>query len=178
MGFRVCLILQQKTQQQKKALAMRFRNTLITSSLLLASGWCAAQPPASIDQVAWMTGTWQTALGPNTLEENWVTPAGGSIAAMVRMYGESISMFEVITIEEKDGTLAMTVQQWDSGFKPRTPEAQQLILSEISDQRVMFEAVTEGSMTKLGYSRSGDTFTIELGGPAGDIRKVELKPGK
>jgi hypothetical protein len=157
---------------------MRFRNTLISTSLLLAPGWCAAQPAASIDQLAWMSGTWQVALGPNTLEEHWVAPTGGSIAAMVRMYGESTSMFEVITIEEKDGTLAMTVQQWDTGFEPRMPEAQQLILSEISDQRVMFEAVTEGPMNKLGYSRSGDTFTIELGTPSGDIRKVDLKPGQ
>jgi hypothetical protein len=157
---------------------MRFRNTLFATSLLLASGLCAAQPSASIDQLEWMTGTWQTAFGPNTLEETWVTPTGGSIAAMVRMYGESTSMFEVITIEEKDGTLAMTVQQWDSGFEPRMPEAQQLILSEIGDQRVMFEAVTDGPMNKLGYSRSGDTFTIELGTPTGDINKVELKPGQ
>ena len=154
---------------------MRLRNTLIFPSLLLVSGWCAAQPPASIDQLAWMTGTWQTALGPNTLEETWVAPSGGSIAAMVRMYGESTSMFEVITIEEKDGTLAMTLQQWDSGFKPRTPEAQQLILSEISGQRVMFKAVTEGSINTLGYSRNGETFTIELGTPTGDVRKVDLK---
>src|SRR5690606_4046271 len=107
--------------------------------------------------------------------ETWVAPSGGSIAAMVRMYGESTSMFEVITIEEKDGTLAMTLQQWDSGFKPRTPEAQQLILSEISGQRVMFKAVTEGSINTLGYSRNGETFTIELGTPTGDVRKVDLK---
>lgn len=157
---------------------MRFEKTLIGTSLLLASSWCAAQPAATIDQLAWMTGTWRVALGPNTLEETWVAPSGGSIAAMVRLYGETTSMFEVITIEEKDGTLAMTVQQWDSGFKPRTPEAQRLILSEIGDQRVMFEAVTEGSMNKLGYSRSGDTFTIELGTPSGDTRKVELTPRK
>jgi hypothetical protein len=157
---------------------MRLRHTLIATSLLLASGWCAAQPSASIGQLEWMTGTWQVALGPNTLEETWVAPTGGSIAAMVRMYGESTSMFEVITIEEKDGTLAMTVQQWDSGFEPRMPEAQRLILSEISDQRVMFEAVTDGPINKLGYSRSGDTFTIELGTPTGDIREVELKPAQ
>jgi len=157
---------------------LRFRNILISTSLLLASGWSAGQPATSIDRLAWMTGTWQVALGPNTLEETWVTPTGGSIAAMVRMYGESTSMFEVITIEEKDGTLAMTVQQWDSGFKPRTPVAQELILSEIGDQRVMFEAVTDGPMNKLGYSRSGDTFTIELGTPTGDIRKVEMKPAQ
>ena len=157
---------------------MRFKNTLISASLLLVSGWCAAQPPASIDQLSWMTGTWKVALGPNTLEETWVAPTGGSIAAMVRMYGETTSMFEVITIEEKDGTLAMTIQQWNTGFEPRMPEAQQLTLAEISDQRVMFEAVTEGPMNKLGYSRSGDTFTIELGTPTGDIREVELTPGE
>ena len=157
---------------------MRLKTTLICAALLLASSWSAAQPAASIDQLAWMTGTWRVALGPSTLEETWVTPSGRSIAAMVRLYGESTSMFEVITIEDKNGTLAMTVQQWDSGFKPRTPEAQQLILSEIGEQRVVFEAVTEGSMSTLGYSRSGDTFTIELGTPSGDVRKVELKAGK
>lgn len=154
---------------------MRFRNTLISTSLLLVSGWCGAQPSASIDQLSWMTGTWQTALGPNTLEESWGAPAGGSIAAMVRMYGETTSMFEVFTIEEKDGTLAMTVQQWDTGFEPRQPEAQQLILSEISDQRVMFEAVTEGPMTSIGWSRNGDTLSLLLGSPAGDIREVPLQ---
>jgi hypothetical protein len=160
----------------RKALAMLLRNTLICTSLLLASGWCAAQPAASVNQLTWMTGTWQAALGPNTLEENWVAPAGGSIAAMVRMYGQTTNMFEVFTIEDKDGTLAMTVQQWDSGFKPRQPEAQHLILSEITDQRVMFEAVTEGPMTKIGWSRSGDSLFLELGSPTGDIRKTELKP--
>jgi len=157
---------------------MRFRNTLISTSLLLASGWCAAQPAASVDQLTWMTGTWQTALGPNTLEESWVAPAGGSIAAMIRMFGESTNMFEVITIEDKDGTLAMTVQQWNTGFEPRQPEAQQLILSEVSDQRVMFDAVTEGPMTKIGWSRDGDSLYLELGSPTGDIRKVELKPAQ
>lgn len=154
---------------------MRFRNTLITTSLLLASGWCAAQPAASVDQLSWMTGTWHTALGPNTLEESWGAPAGGSIAAMVRMYGESTSMFEVFTIEDKDGTLTMTVQQWDTNFEPRQPEAQHLILSEISEQRVMFEAVTEGPMTKVGWSRSDDTFTLELGQPTGNIQKVDFQ---
>ena len=157
---------------------MRCRNTLVFTSLLLASSWCAAQPAASIDQLEWMTGTWQVALGANTLEENWVVPAGGSIAAMVRMYGETTSMFEVITIEEKDGTLAMTIQQWNSGFEPRTPEAQQLILSEISDQRVMFEAVTDGPMTKIGWSRSGDTLSLELPTPTGDMRAVALQPAQ
>lgn len=152
---------------------MRFKSTFFTTSLLLASGWCAAQPPASVEQLSWMTGTWQAALGPNTLEESWGAPAGGSLAAMVRMYGETTSMFEVFTIEEKDGTLTMTVQQWDSGFEPRQPEAQQLVLSEIGNQQVKFEAVTEGPIPAIGWSRSGDSLFLEGLGRRTELKRAE-----
>lgn len=152
-----------------------------TISAVLAFSFTAstvyAGPAASIADLGWMTGTWQAQLGPNTLQENWISPEGGSIAAMVRMSGnDATSMFEVITIEEKDGSLEMTVQQWNSGFVPRTPEAQRLALSEISENRINFTAVTEGSMTSLGYSLSADNvFTIEMGVPAGNIVKLDLK---
>ena len=80
----------------------------LTASLafaLLASTTFAAGPAADIDDLAWMTGNWVGNLGPNTLEENWILPTGGSIASMVRMTGNGgTSMFEVITIEEKDGS--------------------------------------------------------------------------
>ncbi len=54
--------------------------------------------------------------------------------------------------------------------------AQKLELVEIGDKRVRFKAVTEGSMTSLGYSRSADnTFTIEMGQPNGNVMKLPLK---
>ena len=31
-----------------------------------------AGPPATIDQLDWMTGNWAGQLGPNQLEENWI----------------------------------------------------------------------------------------------------------
>ena len=86
----------------------------LTASLafaLLASTTFAAGPAADIDDLAWMTGNWVGNLGPNTLEENWILPTGGSIASMVRMTGNGgTSMFEVITIEEKDGSLELHIQ--------------------------------------------------------------------
>jgi hypothetical protein len=151
----------------------------ITSTLLLlaASLHVHAGPAAKITDLAWMTGTWSANLGPNTLEENWVAPSNGSIATLVRMSGAGgISMWEVITIEEKDGSLAMSVQQWNKGFEARTPVAQKLELVEIDKQRVKFKAVTEGGMTTLQYSRSADnTFSIEMGVPAGNTVKLDLK---
>jgi len=157
---------------------MRFHRFIATLSFaLLAGSAFAAGPPARITDLAWMTGTWSAPVGPNTLEENWTSASGGSIASMVRMTGPGgVSMWEVITIEEKDGSLVMNLQQWNAGFEPRTPKAQKMELVEIGDKRVKFKAVTEGSMTSLGYSRSADnTFTIEAGQPNGSVMKLPLK---
>lgn len=153
---------------------MRNKFLLVFTSLVLASSIAHAGPAASVAQLGWMTGTWTGALGPNTLEENWIAPANGSIAAMVRMSSASgIGMWEVITIEEKDGSLVMNVQQWSAGFEPRTP-LQTLELGEIGEQSVRFDAVTEGSVKSLGYSRNGNSFVIEVGRPDNNITKLEL----
>lgn len=151
--------------------------TFILLYFLIFVGSVNAGPEATIDELAWMTGTWSAQLGPNTLEEHWVAPQGGSIAAMVRMTGNgATSMFEVITIEEKDGSLVMNVQQWNAGFEPRTAVAQKLELAEIGERMVRFTAVTEGSMTSLGYSRTGDsTFTIHLETPDGNKVNLDLQ---
>lgn len=133
--------------------------------LILTAGSAFAGPAATIDDLGWMTGSWAGALGPNTLEENWLTPKDGAIAAMVRMSGNgTTSMYEVIVIEEKDGSLEMSIQQWGPGFTPRSEVAQKMELTEIGDKMVKFTAITEGSMSVLEYRRPTDTtFTIGTG---------------
>jgi hypothetical protein len=143
----------------------------------VASTALAAGPPAKVTDLAWMTGTWSAPLGPNTLEENWTTPTNGNIASMVRMSGPNgVSMWEVITIEEKNGSLLMSIQQWNAGFEPRSPAAQKMELVEIGDKRVKFKAVTDGAMATLGYSLGADgSFNIEAGQPDGSARTLSLK---
>jgi hypothetical protein len=153
-------------------------HSIVSLLALVFSTSVLAGPPAKVADLAWMSGTWQAALGPNTLQENWVHPANGSIGALVRMTGPAgVAMWEVLTIEEKDGSLMMSAQQFGKGFEPRSPVAQKLELEEIGPQRVKFKAVTEGSMTTLQYSRSADNvFTIEMGRPNGSQSKLDLKP--
>lgn len=154
---------------------MKARN-LVALLALTAAANSYAGPPAKVADLAWMTGTWQAAVGPNTLEENWVHPSNGSIGTLVRMTGPTgVSMWEVITIEEKDGSLVMSVQQYGKGYEERTPTAQKLELQEIDKQRVKFKAVTEGSMTSLQYSRADNVFSIEMGQPGGRQVKLDLK---
>lgn len=156
------------------------RMTLATTLMVLASTWAstwalAAGPAATIDQLAWMTGNYAGALGPNQLEENWIKPEGGSIAAMVRMTGEAgTSMFEMITIEEVDGSLVLNIQQFNAGFVPRTPTPQKMELAMIADNHVHFTAVSEGGMKSLGYTKSGDTFTIHVEQASGSKIDIPL----
>ncbi len=79
---------------------------------LLSNFALAAGPAASIEQLDWMTGNWAGNLGPNQLEENWIASEGNSLMAAVRMTGnDATSMFEMITIEEAEGSLVLHIQQ-------------------------------------------------------------------
>ena len=149
----------------------------VIAASFIASSSFAAGPAASIDQLGWMTGNWAGQLGPNQLEENWIKTEGGSIAAMVRMTGGgSTSMFEMITIEEVDGSLVLHIQQWDPGFQPRTESAQKMELEEIASNSVKFRAVSEGGMSTLGYSHpDANSFIIHVGRPDGGVLDIPLQ---
>ena len=127
-----------------------------------------ADSPATVAALAWMTGTWAGPVGPGELEENWTVPRAGSIQAVVRMTGGgATAMVELIVIEEEEGTLRLRLQQWDPGFKPRTPEPQVMDLIDLGDNTVAFKARTEGDIAELRYTRDGDKFTISIVNGAG-----------
>lgn len=151
---------------------------LVTIALAANTGH-AAGPAATVAQLSWMTGTWSGAAGPNTLEENWVVPKDGSMAALVRMTGaQGVGMWEMITVEEKDGSLMLRIQQWNKGFEPRA-EAQTMELAEIGPNSVNFKAVDASAATKsLGYTRDGDKFTIHVVGANGNPVNLELSAAK
>src|SRR5690606_21778395 len=142
---------------------------------LIATVAQAQAPTATSGQLSWMTGNYAGAVGPNTLEENWIGAEAGSISAMVRMIGPNgTSMFEMITIEEVDGSLVLHLQQFDPGFKPRTPEPLEMKLAMIANNHVHFVNTGSTGMKSLGYTLSGDTFTIHVEQPEGQKRDLVL----
>ena len=144
---------------------------------LLSSCALAAGPAASIEQLDWMTGNWAGNLGPNQLEENWIASEGNSLMAAVRMTGnDATSMFEMITIEEAEGSLVLHIQQWDPGFVPRTDSAMEMELTEITGNSVSFVNVSGFGMPTLGYSHpDSETFIIHVGQDGGGSFDIELK---
>jgi hypothetical protein len=117
-----------------------------------------------IKQLAWMTGSWEGPIGPNTLEENWSRPLDGSISALVRSRGEGkTSMIELIVIEEENDSIVLRLQQWNPGFTPRTPGPQVMALDSIGENRVAFKSTGEGGLKTLAYSRPSDrVFNIDI----------------
>jgi hypothetical protein len=154
----------------------KLTTALALIALAFAANTTFAGPPAKISDLAWMTGNWAGMLGPNQLEENWIMGEGGSIAAMVRMTGAGVtSMFEMITVEEVEGSLVLHVQQWDPGMVPRTESAQKMELSEIGENSVKFVATSEGGMPTLGYSHpDAETFIIHVGQDGGGTFDINL----
>lgn len=167
----------------ERLLIMEEQRTVNTSSYLRAAGFCllciaASTLQAGVDDLAWMTGSWAGPAGPEqTLEENWTAPADGSIGALVRMRGRgATSMVELIVIEEEGNGLTLHIQQWDPGFNPRPGGAQKMVLVAMGEQTVTFEAVTEGGLLGLTYTRPReDTFTIDVTRADGTVIALELK---
>lgn len=155
---------------------LTLKNFLLASALSCAAlPSFAAGPAATIADLDWMTGNYAGALGPNQLEENWIKAESGSIAAMVRSTGNGgTNMFEMITIEEVDGSLVLHIQQFDPGFKARTSAPQRMELGMIGPNHVHFDAVGEGSMKSLGYTKEGDIFIIHVGRPDGGKIDIPL----
>ena len=116
-----------------------------------------------VSALAWLTGSWSGPVGPDAvLEENWSTADAGTIASLVRMTSPAgTSMVEIVHIEEVGNSLELHIQQWDSGFKPRSP-AQKMRLAEMGEQSVAFTAASPGALKKLGYALVGDEFQIRV----------------
>ena len=138
------------------------------ASLLLAgmAAADAAPPAANITDLAWMTGAWEGPMGESAvLQETWLEPADDAMMAAVRLLENGkTNMVELIVIEESEGTLVFRIQQWSKSYEPRMPAPQKLVLAELGDNSVRFEAEEDGNAFRsLTYSRpSPEAFNIQL----------------
>ena len=151
-----------------------FRAAALALGTLIMPVANAAEAP-TVAALSWMTGTWVGPVGAGELEETWTAPRDGAIQAVVRMTGDGkTSMVELIVIEEEAGSLTLRLQQWDPGFKPRTPAPATMKLVELGDNTVAFEATSKAEIAKLRYTRNGDAFTISVKNAAGGTFELPL----
>ena len=101
--------------------------------LLLMSGTAAAQsqltehtyklddpekrPTATLDDVAWLTGSWTGTAFGSQFEAVWNPPSADSMVGLFKLYGDSgVSFYEILVIIEEGDSLALRVKHFTNEF--------------------------------------------------------------
>jgi hypothetical protein len=132
---------------------------------------------SSIEQLNWMTGSWEGPVGEGLLEESWLPPKANTITAVVRLTKGAVTEFvELIKIEKIEQSLELRLNLFDSSLKPRSEKPQVLKLSRIGNKSVTFVGVTEGSHKELSYKLvNEDLFAIRIITAKGEKIAIDLK---
>lgn len=102
-----------------------------------------------------MTGNWIGKIRSSEIEENWLAPEGGSIVAMIRIRSsaDSTGEYEIVLIEEEEGSLVLSVNQFERGlvFGRNLPQKMELV--EITDNSVSFRDPERNGFASIRYTR-------------------------
>ena len=75
-------------------------------------------PPATIDQMSWLTGHWKGEAFGGIVEEIWAPPLGGSMMGAFKAEAKGeVNFYEIETISEVDGTLILRLKHFHSDLK-------------------------------------------------------------
>jgi hypothetical protein len=126
---------------------------------VLAGALLMAASPAEvgIDDLAWMSGRWESVSGEEWVEELWSSPRGGTMLGISRTgEGETLQAFEFIRLQRgEDGVLAYLASP---GGRP----AVAFRLSEASGTGATFENLAHDFPQRIRYERDGETMRATI----------------
>ncbi|MEM7205407.1 MAG: DUF6265 family protein [Planctomycetota bacterium] len=141
------------------------RSPLALLSLLLVSwsGFAAApakpRPPveASIEDFAWLAGSWRgTGLG-GACEEMWSAPMAGTMMGCFRLVrGEEVAFYEMLMLGQDEEGFALKVKHFTADFTAWEEKADcvRFALESVEDGRADFKG--------LKLRREGNVLEIEV----------------
>jgi hypothetical protein len=76
------------------------------------------RPAATLDDIAWLTGSWTGEAFGEKIEETWNPPAGGSMVGMFKLFkGDDAAMYELFIAVEEQGSLVIKLKHFGADFK-------------------------------------------------------------
>lgn len=76
------------------------------------------RPAASIDDVAWLAGSWQGEAFGDEFEEVWNPPSAGSMVGMFKLLdADEVKFYELMLLVEDEGSLSLKVKHFSPDFK-------------------------------------------------------------
>jgi hypothetical protein len=104
-----------------------------------------------IEDLAWLSGDWETAPGRIQIDEHWTKVAGGSLIGMSRTVAEGKTVFfEYLRIEARGADIYYVAHP-----KARTPGVD-FKLIRLTGQEAVFENLTHDFPKRIIYRKNGD----------------------
>lgn len=76
-----------------------------------------ARPAASLDDAAFLVGSWTGTAFGERMEESWSSPTGGSMVGTFKLFdGDEPAMYELMLLTVEDGTLVLKVKHFNADF--------------------------------------------------------------
>ena len=112
---------------------LEFRSTCLVALLLTGAGGAfaaepytantlrlgdgEARPAASLDDAAFLVGSWTGTGFGQRFEETWNPPSAGSMVGMFKLYdGDEVAFYELMTLSVQDGSLSLRVRHFNADF--------------------------------------------------------------
>lgn len=153
--------------------------------VVLAASWVAAsaqsqrtehtyrldgeRPAATIDDVAWLAGSWSGEAFGQPFEEVWNPPSAGSMVGMFKLLGDDgVEFYELLLLLEEEGSLSLKVRHFNPDFTAWEDRDENVTfpLVRIEDDVVHFSGLSfyrVGDDEMVGYlvMKSGDEIREE-----------------
>ena len=126
-------------------------------------------PKVSLNDIAWLAGSWSGQAFGNKFEEVWNPPAAGSMVGLFKLMNEdSVEFYELMTITSENSRLSLKVKHFSADFVAweDKPDYVNFKLVGIDDNAVHFSGMSFyrlGDNKMEGYivMRSGDQLHEE-----------------
>lgn len=98
-----------------------------------------------LENIAWISGTWQGEAFGGKTEENWSKPSGGSMMATFKLtINDEVQFYEIEIIREVENTLLLQLKHFGNDLKgwETKDETVDFPLKKITKNKVVFEGMT------------------------------------
>ena len=76
-----------------------------------------ARPPATLDDVSWLVGSWVGEAFGSTFEQVWNPPSAGSMVGFFKLMRDGqVVFYEILLLVEEEGSLGLKVKHFDADF--------------------------------------------------------------
>jgi hypothetical protein len=76
-----------------------------------------ARPQATLEDAAWLAGSWSGTAFGKSFEQVWNPPSAGSMVGLFKLFdGEQVSFYEILLITVEDDTLSLKVKHFSADF--------------------------------------------------------------